>query len=535
MALQSIMRATGQADAVTVAAGGSVRVVSTAYRTRFSPNQVALFIGFCALAIRLGYSFANGGLHSAIEYDDGAHYGSALLLLHGKLPYRDFVFLQPPGITLLLTPTAALGRLTTPFAGFVAARLITAMVAGVNAALIVRLVSRSSSTSRGLLAGSLYALSVPSVVAGSTALIEPWLSLLMLLSLQQLLERGSSERAGFYAGIFAGLAATIKVWAGVFALLLIIGLLFERRPKAARQVFGGCVGAGTVVLLPFLLLSPRSFLTDILTTQANRPAAGIQGITARWESVSGLSGLVHGSQLTLTISVALIALVTVSLFRAFHSSRLGRFLALQVAGALLIFSLARPFYTHYGEYLVVFLAPCVALGAPSGYRLWFQKARSLSLGLILLPVLLVLLSGWVSIQAVELSQRAVQSSVDTAQLSLALGDAHCVVSDQMTLAILGNASTTCAWLDPRGTALTMLKGRQPRDFYPRGFQKLAPWQALWRQRLSHADAAILTSAPCRHLEWSPSLCAYVTSSFRFVSTVGTAGPGQLQVQVWKRK
>ena len=32
------------------------------------------------------------------EYDDGAYMGSALRLVHGLIPYRDFVMVQPPGI-----------------------------------------------------------------------------------------------------------------------------------------------------------------------------------------------------------------------------------------------------------------------------------------------------------------------------------------------------------------------------------------------------------------------------------------------------
>ena len=38
------------------------------------------------------------------EYDDGPYFGSAVRLLNGALPYRDFYIVQPPGITLLMVP-----------------------------------------------------------------------------------------------------------------------------------------------------------------------------------------------------------------------------------------------------------------------------------------------------------------------------------------------------------------------------------------------------------------------------------------------
>ena len=46
------------------------------------------------------------------EYDDGVYLGAALRLVHGVLPYRDFVLVQPPGLILVMTPVAALAKWT---------------------------------------------------------------------------------------------------------------------------------------------------------------------------------------------------------------------------------------------------------------------------------------------------------------------------------------------------------------------------------------------------------------------------------------
>jgi hypothetical protein len=43
--------------------------------------------------------------------DDGVYLGSAIELVHGILPYKDFTYLHPPGMPLLLSPVAAVGEL----------------------------------------------------------------------------------------------------------------------------------------------------------------------------------------------------------------------------------------------------------------------------------------------------------------------------------------------------------------------------------------------------------------------------------------
>jgi hypothetical protein len=43
---------------------------------------------------------ARRGLTGFTNYDDGVNFGGALGLVHGELPYRDFLWLHPPGIEL---------------------------------------------------------------------------------------------------------------------------------------------------------------------------------------------------------------------------------------------------------------------------------------------------------------------------------------------------------------------------------------------------------------------------------------------------
>ncbi len=61
--------------------------------------------GLIGLALRLWILFLPG-LMSVTQYDDGPYFGSAVRLVHGVLPYRDYAFVQPPGITELMSPAA---------------------------------------------------------------------------------------------------------------------------------------------------------------------------------------------------------------------------------------------------------------------------------------------------------------------------------------------------------------------------------------------------------------------------------------------
>ncbi len=63
-----------------------------------------------ALALRLFLVTRPGFLTSGtVEYDDGVYLGAALRLLHGALPYKDYAFVQPPGIVVVALPGALVG------------------------------------------------------------------------------------------------------------------------------------------------------------------------------------------------------------------------------------------------------------------------------------------------------------------------------------------------------------------------------------------------------------------------------------------
>src|SRR5215203_3727531 len=75
-------------------------------------------------------------VHGLMNYDDGVNFAAAIGLVHGQLPYRDFLLLHPPGIVLALSPFAGLAQLTSDATGFVVARIVFMVIGGINAVLV---------------------------------------------------------------------------------------------------------------------------------------------------------------------------------------------------------------------------------------------------------------------------------------------------------------------------------------------------------------------------------------------------------------
>ena len=99
----------------------------------------AIALAAIAFAFRLVPVLRGGGLLGLGNYDDGVYYAAATGLVHGRLPYHDFLLLHPPGMPLLLAPFALGAQLTSDSYGFAAARLAWMLLGAVNALLIWRI------------------------------------------------------------------------------------------------------------------------------------------------------------------------------------------------------------------------------------------------------------------------------------------------------------------------------------------------------------------------------------------------------------
>src|SRR5262252_3893054 len=92
-------------------------------------NIVIAVATLLALGLRVYQLTGRAYLLGVTEYDDGSYLGSAIRLVNGALPYRDFVFVQPSGITLLMTPIALVTKVTGSTAwGMGIGRILTTIV-----------------------------------------------------------------------------------------------------------------------------------------------------------------------------------------------------------------------------------------------------------------------------------------------------------------------------------------------------------------------------------------------------------------------
>jgi hypothetical protein len=131
----------------------------------------AIALAAIAFAFRLVPVLRGGGLFGLGNYDDGVYYAAATGLVHGRLPYQDFLVLHPPGMPLLLAPFALGAQLTSDSYGFAAARLAWMLLGAVNALLIWRIL-RPIGLVAALFGGLGYAVFYRAVYADKSTLLE---------------------------------------------------------------------------------------------------------------------------------------------------------------------------------------------------------------------------------------------------------------------------------------------------------------------------------------------------------------------------
>src|SRR6476619_488567 len=189
-----------------------------------------------AFVVRLAMVLRGAGLGGVFGYDDGVYYSASTSLLWGRMPYRDFLLLHPPGIVLALAPFAALGRLTSDATGFETARVGFMLVGSVNAGLVV-VAARRLGLVAATAGGLFYALWVPVALTETTTRLEPLVSLGLLAALAVLANRvGETSRwAQVAAGCALGAAMAVKIWAAAPVAVVLVWCLWRLGPRATAR------------------------------------------------------------------------------------------------------------------------------------------------------------------------------------------------------------------------------------------------------------------------------------------------------------
>ena len=332
-------------------------------------NAVIILATAVAIGLRLYQLSRPQYLLGVTEYDDGTDFGSAILLVHGYLPYKDFLMVQPPGITLLMAPVAALTKGMGTAWGMGVGRILTAVAGGASAGLGGLLVRH-----RGLLAVILtcgiLAVFPDSINAAHTVLLEPWLVLFCLLGALAVFDGDrltSSRWRLVWGGVAFGAAGAIKVWA-ILPVMVILVLLLIARPLRRAALYLAGVAAGFVIpVLPFAALAPGAFYRSVIVAQLVRIDSVRIPLSYRLAQMAGLSDFTSPAAAVVgIITVALIAVILGSSLAAWRLTRqpppvLEQFALATGAVTVIAFLWSADFYYHYAAFLTPFLALAVAL------------------------------------------------------------------------------------------------------------------------------------------------------------------------------
>ncbi len=509
-----------------------------------SPVSLAITLTtLVAFGLRV-YLLIRPGVMSVTQYDDGPYLGSAVRLIHGVLPYRDFAFVQPPGITLLMGPAALLSFLTGTAWSLVVGRVLT-VLAGTAVVVLGGLLVRHRGILAVLLTCGILALYPPAAASSHTVLLEPWLVLFCLAGAVAVFDgdrvTGSVKRLA-WGGVLFGFAGAIKAWA-IVPVLVIAVLCLPRLRRAA--VFVGGVAAGFLVtILPFAIASPRLFYNDVVVAQLAR--IGHRGPTwHRLASMIGIPGALHWTKGTvLDASLALLAFVIIVQAAAWLATRrppppLDWFATLSAALVVAIFLWPPYFASHYSAFLGPFLAMSLTLpvsrlvsalyrparrqarpagqaaeGGPATAR---RPAAPVPTGVLLARAGLVLLAVAIVAGAVAQAPKrglSVSRSASPRQVSRLVPPGACVATDQASYLLLANRFTSnvpdCSQMvDGLGTDLALSGERRPDS----GAGRVPAVAAAWHHAFSEAGYVLLSNKNNLRIPWTPRLMLYFDTNF----------------------
>lgn len=524
------------------------------------------------LGLRLFYLLHNGFLLAVAEYDDGPYFGSAVRLTEGVLPYRDFVLVQPPGITLLMVPSALLAKVAGTAAGLASGRILS-VLAGTASVPLAGLLVRHRGILATVVVCGLMAVYPDAVAATHTVLVEPWLVLFTLLGAVLLFSGDlltTSRGRVAWAGAALGFAGAVEAWAIIPAAILLGTCLLvpvPGRPRLGRLnralAFAAGMAAGFVVpVAPFAVTSPSGFYRSLVVAQIGHRHGALRiGLLDRLYELTGLSDVSVGagasdpraqfSFLFIHLSWPLTAMVWV----------VTAILAVAVAGGPVLLTVTRDhvpaplewfalasawvviamffwpsqFHYHFAAFLAPFLALAITLpltrilssGAgrprqeggtaspPAGpARRLRRHGAAAAAGLLLLIL--------AAVQARAESERdpgVPYQAITAAERHIRPG--ACVISDSVTMLLLANRFSSsrpgCLLIDDGlGTDLALSHGLTPAT----GAGAVPAVARLWHRSFGHAEFVWLSANYTRRIPFTPALSRYLHRDFRLIYADG---------------
>jgi alpha-1,2-mannosyltransferase len=502
-----------------------------------------------ALGLRIYELSRPGYLLGLTEYDDGSYFGSSVHLVDGILPYRDFIFVQPPGILLLMSPLALAAKATGMAAGMAAGRVLTTLASAAGVVLVGLLV-RHRGALAALIACGVLAVFPDAIATAHTVLVEPWLVLFCLLGAVAVFDRDrltASGRRLAWGGAAFGFAGAIEGWALIPVLVVLaIGLPWVRR---AVTFAAGVAAAFGVAVLPFAAMAPGRFYQSLIVAQVgHRASVPRVPVWARLKEMAGLSHVNLPGQAdllithlhlrmhpTIVFTVVILVLLTVGgLAAEIAVTRrppppLDGFALVTAALIVALFMLPTQFHYHFAAFLAPFLGLAIALPAarlltpgwesgdqggtgraarPAGGPLAWVATGLAAAILVVFTIFQVRAEG--QLRAII----AATGPGSIAAFARAIPPGSCVAADEVSLLILANRFVTdvpgCSpMVDGTGTDLALSRGGTPGT----GAGRSPAVAAAWQQEFAHAQYAWLSAYSHRRIAWSPALRAYFNRHF----------------------
>jgi len=462
-------------------------------------------VGVCALvAAGLdGLQLSRPGYLLGSTADISVYLGSAVRLVHGAAPYRDFVLVQPPGITLLLSPAALLSALTGTRWALAAVRLATILLAAANVVLVGRLV-RQRGPLPSLAACGVMAVYPAELYALNNGLLEPLVDFFCLVGATLVFEDGTrslSARRWLLGGVAMGFAATVKLPAVIPALALAAVSLPDLRHRLLPYVAGGVAGSA-IPAAGFFAAAPGSFVRDVVLSQAARiPSSGRAPLADRLAGMTVPGGGTTAVALTAVLAGVIVLGLAV---RGRSPGPVGWFAIGSLLAVAAVQFLPAQWYPQYAALLAPFLAVTVGV-AVDGLAMRIPRPSSV---MVAVAVLLAAILG-ARIASVEGS--SVPDPV--AAVDAVVPPGGCAMSDGPTLLVPSNrlvpAGPGCTeMVDPFGTMLSY--SGDPSGGVP-----------VFRAAITHADYLVLGRTVEAWLGGPYSgLRGYVAADFRLVRSGG---------------
>jgi len=494
-----------------------------------APVIASIVIG----SVQLSQTHALFGIQ---QYDDGAYLAGTLQLLAGKIPYRDFVFVQPSGTLLLLTPIAVLGHLTSLRFAIAVSRCLTVLAVVADVTLTCLIVKH-----RGLavtvLTGTIIAIYPATFSADRAFLIEPWLDLFILLGLKILFSKDgfASNRKIFVAGFLIGIAGSLKAMAVVIAFICLLILIRDIK-KFIRFLLGTALGF-LLPTLPFFILAPSQYIHDVIVAQLARSGATTTPILARLAFMLGtrqngigpdtLAGM---ASLARVVAIGIAMLLFLFLFLPIitkRNSKLDTFtlLAVLMVGASMM--LPQIFYAHYGWYFIPFLAIALGLSVDNlshflvyiSEKIQFRIMNRITAAIICLIIGIAAIR--IAVGVASYSGGIISKAGDPGPaIASVIPQGSCTLSDAAILLITANrydSANGCPDLvDATGTWLALDPQHPERSHGQISNGLIQDWELWFRQ----SQYVVLSKPTTFRIPWDAKLNSYFNHMFYLYKVKG---------------